>query len=643
MFLAYAATRLQRASVVSYLAASALASLLELSSGCASSKGPTVAVAVTSDDQAQRLAAQPDIQFSNAGPASNTIYVDEHQAYQQIEGFGAAFTDSAAYLLNEVAPASARNAALSDLFSRSGNGIGLSFMRNPIGATDIARSIYSFDDNGGQPDPNLMNFSIAHDRADIIPIILQAKSLNPQMKIMANPWSPPGWMKTSGSMLGGSLLPSMNSALSGYLVKYVQAYAAEGIPIDYLSLQNEPLYDVTLDPNPYPGMLMDAATQTAVLRNYLLPALAAKGIGAKVLIYDHRWIDPEYPEAVFADPAILNSASVAGIAWHGYAGTPGTMAPMQNLYPGKGQYVTEHSGFTTDSDHVKLDFENIIQIMRNSGKAYVKWSLALDQNQGPHSGGCATCTPLVQVDDPSGAITYTIEFYTMGQFSRYVLPGARRVYSSNAAGIVDVAFVNPDHSKVLVAFNDTPASRSFQVQWGRQSFAYTLPGLSGATFTWSGQQQGTYAISARSQIQASSFNGTGGNNTSAIETTFGLQTENTSDAGGGYDVNSASDGDYAVYRNVDFGSSAVSAVNVRAACDATGGGNCGGTIEFHLDSLNGSLVGAVSIPSTGGWQTWSTSSGTASGATGVHDLYVVFRSPGSGTTRPGSMNWFQFK
>ena len=619
------------------------AALLVPHMGCASSSR-SIAVVVTSDDQSQRLAKQPDIHFnfSEMGSGGNIIYVDEHQTYQQIEGFGAAFTDSAAYLLNEIASPSARDKALRDLFTRAGDGIGLSFMRNPMGATDIARSVYSFDDNDGQADPDLSMFSIAHDRVDIIPIILQAKGFNPQLRIMANPWSPPGWMKTSGTMLGGSLLPNMNSVFSGYFIKYFQAYAAEGISIDYLSLQNEPLYDVTLDPNPYPGMLMDPATQSAVLHDYLLSALAANGIGTKVLIYDHRWTDPYYPEDVFGDPTVLNSSEVVGIAWHGYAGTPGVMSPMQNLYSGKGQYLTEHSGFTTDSDHVRLDFENITQIMRNWSKAYVKWSVALDQNQGPHTGGCATCTPLVTVENPSGIVSYTIEYYTMGHFSKYVLPGAIRVYSSNAAGIIDVAFLNPDTSEVLVAFNDTTITRPFQVQWGDQSFSYTLQGLSGATFTWEGAQVGSYTVSARSQIQASSFNSTGGDSQSTIETTFGLQTENTSDANGGYDVGSSSDGDYAVYNNIDFGSSGVGVVNVRLACDVNNGGNCGGTVEFHLDSLDGLLAGSVSIPATGGWQVWSTETGTASGATGVHDLYVIFRSPASGTTNLGSMNWFQF-
>ena len=588
--------------------------------------GPGVSIVVTTDDQVRLMAVQSGVTFSTASSGNSPIFVDESQVYQQVEGFGAAFTDSAAYLLNQVAPASARNSAMSDLFTRNGNGIGLSFMRNPMGASDIARSIYSFDDMpAGQTDPSLSNFSVAHDQTDIIPLIQQARQLNPQLKIMANPWSPPGWMKTSDSMIGGSLQPSMYTLFANYFVKYIQAYAGAGIPIDYISLQNEPLYV----PSDYPGMAMDAATQTIVLRDYVIPAFSANNISSKVLLYDHNWDQPNYPETVLSDPTLLASNQVAGIAWHGYGGTPGVMATLQDAYPGKGNYETEHSGGTWVPDQVKSDFEEMIEVMRNWGRSFVKWSLALDQNRGPHTGGCGTCSPLVTVDSGSGAVSYEIDYYTLGHFSRFVLPGAVRIYSSNAEGVVSAAFLNPDTSKALVVYNDSNSNQTFQVQWGTQSFTYTLPALAGASFTWSGSQTGGYTADAKSQIQASSFS-----------SVSGLQTELTGDTGGGYDLGYSDDGDNAVFRNVDFGGG-VSGVSARVACDPANGGNCGGALEFHLDNPTGAVVGSVTIPVTGGWQTWTTATVTASGATGVHDLYMVFKAA-SGTTSLGNVNWFRF-
>ena len=395
------------------------------------------------------------------------VYVDETEVYQTIEGFGAATTDSAMYLLNEVAQPTQLTQTMKDLFTRQGSGIGLSFIRNPMGASDIARTVYSFDDNGGAADASLTHFSIAHDTTDIIPLILQAKTLNPQLKIMANPWSPPGWMKDSNSMVSGTsqnyLLSSMYTPFASYFVDYVQAYAAAGINIDYISLQNEPLYV----PPSYPGMCMPANSsaadctgsqtdQTTALFTYVLPALSTAGLTTKVLVYDHNWDRPDYPQDVLMNQ---NLSQIAGVAWHGYGGTPGAMTVIRNMFPGVGTYETEHSGFVTNSDQSRLDFEEITQCMRNWARAYVKWSLALDQNQGPHSGGCSTCTGIVTVNNPSGNITYGIEFYTMGQFSKYVLTGANRVYSSNAQGIVTAAFVNPDNSSVLVAFNDSSQSQ----------------------------------------------------------------------------------------------------------------------------------------------------------------------------------------
>lgn len=587
--------------------------------GAETAKAQTVSVWLTTDDQSTELQPQASVTFAPGSDASNPVIVDETQAYQQVEGFGADFTDSAAYLLNEVATPAARSNAMNSLFTRTGGGIGVSFVRDPMGASDLARSQYSYDDlPAGQTDTNLTFFSIAHDQVDIIPLVLQALQLNPQLTIMANPWSPPGWMKDSGSMVGGSLLPGMYTPFAQYFVKYIQAYQAAGIPIHYISLQNEPLYQ----PGDYPGMYMDATTQLSVLRDYVLPVLASNNITTRVLVYDHNWDQPGYPETVLSDTNVLASGQVAGTAWHGYAGTPGAMLTLAGLYPTKGNYETEHSGGTWVSDQVQADFEEIIQVMRSWGRSYVKWSLALDENDGPHDGGCSTCTPLVTVNSSSGALSYDIEFYTLGHFSKFVLPGAYRIYSANGAGVINAAFVNPDGSKVLVAFNDSSSSQTFQVQWGNQSFTYTLASLAGATFTWTGTQTGGYTVDPTNQIQASSFNAVSG-----------LETEPTTDTLGGYDLGYASNGSYAVYQNVDF---AAGVANVTARVASAGSG---GTLTFLLDSPTGPLISSVTIPITGGWQTWSNMGASVSGASGLHNLYVVFNGSSGGI---GNLNWFQF-
>ena len=618
--------------------------------------GPTVAVVVTTDDQARKLASQEPITFSASTGGGNLIYMDETEVYQPIEGFGAATTDTAMYNLYEIAkvkqPAQFTQ-AVRDLFTRQGNGIGLSFLRNPMGASDLARSVYSFDDNNGVSDPTLANFSIAHDQTDIIPFLMLAKQANPQIKIMANPWSPPGWMKTSNNMIGGSLLATPTTvydSFAQYFVKYIQAYQSAGITIDYISLQNEPLFV----PSNYPGMCMPATSsssdcpsstdQQTALFTHVLPALTSAGLTTKVLVYDHNWDRGDYPQNVLLNQT--NVSQIAGVAWHGYGGTPGVMTVIHNMFPTMGQYETEHSGFVTNSDQAKVDFPEIIQNVRNWARAFVKWSLSVDENQSPHTGGCGTCSPIALVNSTTGNITYSIEYYTLGHFSKYVLPNANRVYSGNAQGIVTAAFVNPapDNSRVLVAYSTSSATQTFEVVWSSQSFTYTLPALAAATFTWSGTQSaGTpaYTVNAKSQIQASSFTSTAGNNTPGNYQTWGLETELTTDTDGGYDVGFASDGNFAVYKNVDFGAG-VTSVTARLACQQNPG-NCGGTLDFRLDSNTGMLVASMPIPSTGGFQSWQTAQPvTVSGASGVHDLYVVFKAPASGKTALGNVNWFQF-
>jgi glucosylceramidase len=595
--------------------------------------GPAVAVVLTTHDQSQLLAPQTATLFTATTAGTNNILVDESQQFQSIEGFGAAFTDSAAYLLYQVVPTANQPAVLSDLFTRAGNGIGLSFMRVPIGSTDIARSLYTFDDMPqGQTDPTLANFSIAHDLPYIVPLIKQAKSLNPQMKLFATPWSPPAWMKSNDSVIAGTLNASAYASSSApfgqYLVKYLQAYQAQGIAYDYLSLENEPLY---LSGGQYPNMYMDALTQTAALDQNVLPALTAAGLSTKILVYDHNWDVPAYPSTVLSDPTVAASPLVAGTAWHGYGGVPGAQQLVQDQFPAYGAWETELSGGTWVKDQFTSDFLTITLVLRNSGKSFLKWSLALDQTMGPNLtelnnglGGCATCTPLVTVNNSTGAVTKDVEFYTLGQYSKFVLQGAKRIWSSNNPAIATVAFENPDASKVLIAFNNTSSAQSFNVQWGGQSFSATLPSLSAATFTWSGTQSAAAQIPATSQIQASSFS-----------SVSGLQTENTSDSTGAYDLGYVNPGAWAQYKNVNFGTG-VSTVNVRTAAPT----GAGGTLEFHLDSITGTLIATATLPPTGGYQTWQTVSAPVTGASALHDLYIVFRGASPGVA---NLNWFQFQ
>ncbi|WP_372670394.1 ricin-type beta-trefoil lectin domain protein [Amycolatopsis kentuckyensis] len=436
------------------------------------------------------LQQQTPVTFaSGTGSGGVTINVNEGTTYQQFEGGGASFTDTAAWLMNSSGALSqaTRDDTMRKLFDPN-TGIGLSFIRNPLGASDLARYSYTFDDMpAGQTDPNLTHFSIAHDQADVLPLTKQAKQLNPQAKVMASPWSAPPWMKDNDSYLLGWVESQYYPAYAQYFVKYLQAYRDAGVPIDYVSMQNEPTCCSS-----YPSTNWNGAGLAYFAKNNLLPALQNAGLSTKVLALDWNWDTyASYGAPTLDDSAIRNHPNFGGVAWHGYGGDIAQQTTTHNQYPNVNAYSTEHSGGTWISNQQAEDMNNIVDYTRNWSKSFVKWSLGVDQNMGPHNGGCGTCTGLITVhngDSRSGQVDYTVEYYTMGHLTKFVKPGAYRIDSNDNSTVRNVAWKNPDGSKALIAYNSSTGNQSVRVNWGNSSFAYTLPGHTSATFTWNGTQ-----------------------------------------------------------------------------------------------------------------------------------------------------------
>jgi glucosylceramidase len=451
----------------------------------------------TTDDPAGRhvtrgLEPQTPIAFA-AGTAGSgqTIVVDENTRFQQFSGAGASFTDTAAWLMNSSGALSSatRTSVMQKLFDPSA-GIGLSFLRNPMGASDLARFDYTYDDvPAGQTDPSLNAFSIAHDLVDILPLTRQAKQLNPALKVMGTPWTAPAWMKDNHAIDLGFLQAQFYGTYAQYFVKYIQAYAAQGVPIDYVTAQNEPTCCAG-----YPSMQWNGSGVQFFIGTNLLPAFHAAGLGTKVLALDWNWDSyAGFGAPTVQDAAIRNDSLFGGIAWHGYSGDVSAQTTVHNQFPGVDAFDTEHSGGTWIADQQREDMLNIIDYTRNWGKSVVKWSLAVDQNMGPHNGGCGTCTGLITVhngDARSGLVDFNIEYYDMGQLTKFVKPGAFRIASSASTSVPNVAWRNPDGSKALVAYNASGSTQNLHVIWGGQSFTYSLPARTSATFTWNGTQSG---------------------------------------------------------------------------------------------------------------------------------------------------------
>ena len=491
--------------------------------------GPTVQVVLTTSNGSSQLATQANLTFGANTGNSSTINVNEYQELQQMTGFGAAVTDSSAWLLDDNLSASQRTTVMQNLFSPT-QGIGLSYVRIPMGASDFSRTgAYSYDDlPAGQTDPNLTDFSISHDLAYIIPILQQARSINPNLTFMANPWSPPAWMKTNGSMFGvnssgvtGTLNAADYGPLAQYFVKFIQAYQAQGIPISAITPQNEPEYA----PNNYPGMSWAASDEENFIKNYLSPALVSAGLSTQILGYDHNWNDTSFANTLLSDATTRNDLSA--IAWHCYAGSASAMTTIHNSYPTKGVQETECAtgAAVTPIDTIDL----LMQSVQNYAQTVELWNLALDPNNGPHTGGCPDCLGVVTINEANSAVTYSNDYYLLGQFSKFAVPGAYHISSNNVGNVEDVAFKNPDGSKVVVAHNNDTTSDTFQVLWGGQGFTYTLPAGATVTFKWSGTQQttltnGGYAVNAggaaSSSFQSDNYYLGGYSNTATVTDTI---------------------------------------------------------------------------------------------------------------------------
>lgn len=445
-----------------------------------------IRVVESSDERHTSLEEQSAIVFGAVRSPELTITVNDRVQYQTIDGFGASLTDSSAWLLWNKLTAPQRNEALEKLFSPD-KGIGLSMLRQPMGASDFALEDYSYDDvPAGESDPELHKFSIDRDQKYIVPILKEVLALNPEVKVIASPWSPPGWMKTSQSMIQGSLLPSAYQPLANYFVKFVEAYQQAGVPIFAVTMQNEPLNV----PNNYPGMNMTAVEQATFLRDDLGPAFRSAGLKTKILVFDHNWDLIAYPITVLNDSKAASFAD--GIAIHCYGGSVAAQNELHERFPEREIWSTECSGGEWQKGNLlEQQTRLVIDSIRAWSKSVILWNLVLDQNHEPFLGGCTTCRGVMTVkhDVSPAQVLPTVDYTALGHVSKFVRPGAVRVESNTfgQGSLEDVAFRNPDGSLVLVVLNSGGGPVTFNIAWNGKFAQYLLRKQSVVTFVWDGK------------------------------------------------------------------------------------------------------------------------------------------------------------
>jgi glucosylceramidase len=440
----------------------------------------------STSDLSSSLEEQPALALTLTSSTSPfTITVNDSERFQTMDGFGVSMTEGSAWLLHDrMSPAMSRD-VMTKLFDPS-NGIGLSFLRLPIGSTDLSLNHYSYDDMpAGQQDPELRHFSTAHDEAYVFPVMREALKLNPAITVMATPWSPPGWMKTHDSMVGGSLREDDMSAYAEYMVRSLQSFKKAGIPVKYLTVQNEPLHET----EDFPGTLMLADQQKRLIGRYLGPDLRQAGLQTQLLAYDHNWDHPEYPIEVLSDSAA--APFMSGSALHCYGGEASGQSVVHDRFPDKGIWMTECSGGTWQKKApLVVTAHLLIDSTRNWAKAVALWGIVLDTDHNPHAGGCGTCRGLVTLDTKQMSVSYTGDFYALAQASKFVHPGATRINSSSfkSESLESVAFQNPDGSIALLVLNDRSETAKFDVNWSAKTFHASLAPGALATYTWSPKQ-----------------------------------------------------------------------------------------------------------------------------------------------------------
>ncbi|TDH26957.1 glucosylceramidase [Segetibacter sp. 3557_3] len=435
---------------------------------------------LTKADQSALLAKQAVVLgFINLSNQNSTITVDTTQLFQSIDGFGYTLTGGSAQVINAALSTAQREALLKELFTTEGNGIGISYLRISIGASDLNQSVFTYDDvPAGQTDVNLEKFSLAPDKGDLIPLLKQIVAINPAIKIVATPWTAPVWMKTNNSSIGGKLKPEYYGVYANYFVKYLQAMKAEGIPIDAITPQNEPLH-----PGNNPSLEMSATEQATFIKNNLGPAFKAANLNTKIIIYDHNADRPDYPLAVLSDPAARQY--IDGSAFHLYAGNISALSQVHTAFPDKHIYFTEQYTASTGNFGGDLSWHInnlVVGATRNWSRNVLEWNLANDPNYGPHTnGGCTTCKGALTI---GSSITRNVAYYIIAHASKWVPAGSYRVESNMPNNLPNVAFVTPSGKKVLIVLNTFNTFQSFNIKFKEKAVVTGLEGGAVGTFVW---------------------------------------------------------------------------------------------------------------------------------------------------------------
>jgi len=482
-----------RRSFVKAISAGSLLLAADVTLGwCTTGAGSADTAAVWSTDRERRHVPLGPISWEPLKYArADAIFLDESNAKQEILGFGGAFTDATCYLLSRM-PREQRSTLMHDLFGA--DAMALNVCRTTIGASDYSVTPYSYDESPA-PDPELKKFSIDHDRAYILPVLKEARGVNPDLFLFSSPWSPPGWMKSSNTLFGGTIREASFAAYADYFRRFLTDYKAAGVEIDAVTVQNEVDSE---QQGKMPQCLWGQQDEVAFAKDYLGPVLRKAGLGTKIWVLDHNYdlwgrVLDELSDARLA-------GTIDGIAWHGYLGHPSAMSLVHEQHPEKNAYWTEGGPDIMQPDY-QIDWakwgELFNGILNNWARSITAWNLVLDEHGKPNIGPFS-CGGTVTLDQSSGKITRSGQYWALSHFCRHIKRGAKVIATSSmeplprggalldedkSAALTHSAFRNPNGGMVVVLANRGP-QRQTQLVVGERSLDVAVPPNSLTTLHW---------------------------------------------------------------------------------------------------------------------------------------------------------------
>ncbi|TSJ35935.1 glucosylceramidase [Mucilaginibacter corticis] len=439
----------------------------------------TISWWLTNNEKSALLSKQSPLAFgTGVDEKLPVITVDPAKKYQQVDGFGFALTGGSAQNMIRMS-AGERHKIIRELFGNGPNDVGISYLRLSIGSSDLNDHTFSYDDvPAGQTDLKLEKFTLKEDERDVIPVLKEILAVNPAIKILGSPWSPPLWMKSNHNIQGGRLQDQYYDVYARYFVKYVQEMAKHGIRIDAVTIQNEPFNDGNTPSNQFL-----AKEELNFIKNNLGPLFKANGIKTKIILYDHNCDAPEYPISIMTDP--MANQYVDGSGFHLYAGPVTALSKVHDAFPDKNLYFTEmmavsHSDFNVANPEERI----VIGATRNWSRNVILWNIAADPQNKPHTdnGGCAGCQGAITIDGDK--VSRNLAYYTIGQVSKFVPAGSVRIESSLPDGLSDVAFATPDGKTVLVVANKGNSAQTFKIAYKNKAVIAHLSAASVATYVW---------------------------------------------------------------------------------------------------------------------------------------------------------------